>query len=107
MFKSGMAGMLQKAQKIQADMQKAKEDIKRLTATGRAAGGAVQITINGVHQASAIQIDTALMNDKDLLEDLILTAINDANKQIRDISAAKIKNATGDIKLPDALNLSF
>jgi len=107
MFKGGMASMMQKAQKMQEDMQKAQAEIKNLTATGKAAGGAVQVTINGEHQATNLKIDEGVMDDKDMLEDLILTAINDANKQIADASAAKMKNATGGMKMPDGMNLPF
>jgi len=107
MFKGGMASMMQKAQKMQEDMQQAQAEIKNLTATGKAAGGAVQVTINGEHQATNLQIDEGVMDDKDMLEDLILTAINDANKQIADASAAKMQGATGGMKLPGGINLPF
>lgn len=107
MFKGGMASMMQKAQKMQEDMQKAQAEIKNLTATGKAAGGSVQITLNGEHQATNIQIDEGVMDDKDMLEDLILTAINDATKQISDTAADKMKGVTGGMKLPDGMNLPF
>lgn len=107
MFKGGMAEMIKKAQQMQNNMQQAQEEIKLLSATGRAADNAVQISINGKHQATDIQIDASVMNDKDLLEDLILTAINDANQQIADASGAKMKNATGGMKLPGGINLPF
>ena len=107
MFKGGMASMMQKAQKMQEDMQKAQAEIKNLTATGKAAGGAVQVTINGEHQATNLQIDEGVMDDKDMLEDLILTAINDATKQISDASATKMQSATGGMKLPGGMNLPF
>ena len=107
MFKGGMASMMQKAQKMQEDMQKAQAEIKNLTATGKAAGGAVQVTINGEHQATNLQIDEGVMDDKDMLEDLILTAINDATKQIADASATKMQSATGSMKLPGGMNLPF
>ncbi|HAO86737.1 MAG TPA: nucleoid-associated protein, YbaB/EbfC family, partial [Gammaproteobacteria bacterium] len=61
MFKGGMASMMQKAQKMQEDMQQAQAEIKNLTATGKAAGGAVQVTINGEHQATNLQIDEGVM----------------------------------------------
>ncbi|RUM83056.1 MAG: YbaB/EbfC family nucleoid-associated protein [Candidatus Thioglobus sp.] len=107
MFKGGMASMIQKAQKIQEDMQKAQAEIKNLTAIGKADGGTVQVTINGEHQAINLQIDESVMDDKDMLEDLILTAINDASKQISDASAAKMQSTTGGIKLPGGMNLPF
>lgn len=102
-----MAGMMKKAQQIQDNVQQVQEEIKLLTAIGKAGSGTVQVKINGEHQATDIQIDAGAMNDKDLLEDLILTAINDANQQIADASAAKMKTATGDMKLPGGMNLPF
>ncbi len=102
-----MASMMKKAQQMQDNMQQAKEEIKQLTAVGNAGGGAVKISINGEHQATDIQIDASIMNDKDMLEDLILSAINNANQKISDASAAKIKTATGGINLPNGMSLPF
>ncbi|HIB28065.1 YbaB/EbfC family nucleoid-associated protein [Candidatus Thioglobus sp.] len=107
MFKGGMAGMMKKAQQMQDNMQKAQEEIKLLSATGKAAGGAVEISINGEHLATHIKIDDAVMDDKDMLEDLILTAMNDATKQISDMSATKMKGVTGGMSLPGGMNLPF
>lgn len=105
MFKGGMAGMMKKAQQMQDNMQQAQEEIKQLTATGNAGGGSVKVSINGEHQATDIQIDVSVMNDKDMLEDLILSAINDANGQIADASATKMKAATGGMNLSSGMNL--
>ncbi len=107
MFKGGMASMMQKAQKMQEDMQKAQEEIKNLCVVGKAAGGAVEITLTGEHNATNIQIDQGVMDDKDMLEDLILTALNDANQQIANASAEKMKGVTGGMKLPGGMNLPF
>lgn len=98
---------MKKAQQMQDDMQQAQEEIKQLSAIGKAAGGAIEISINGKYQVSNIKIDDSIMSDKDMLEDLILTAINDANQQITDASAAKMKTATGGMKLPGGMNLPF
>lgn len=107
MFKGGMAGMMKKAQKMQDNIQQAQQEIKQLTATGQAGGGAVKVSINGEYQATDIKIDETAMNNKALLEDLILSAINDANGQIADARAAKMKTATGGINLPSGINLPF
>ena len=107
MFKGGMASMMQKAQKMQQDMQKAQAEIKNLTATGDAAGGSVQISINGDYLATNININKAVMDDKEMLEDLILTAINDAVGQISIASSEKMKGATGGMDLPPGMNLPF
>lgn len=102
-----MAGMMKKAQQMQDNMQKAQEEIKALTATGKAAGGAIEVTINGEHLATNVKIDEMVMDDKDMLEDLILTAINDATTQISSASAAKMKGATSGMNLPGGMNLPF
>lgn len=95
-----MAGMMKKAQQMQDNVQKAQEEIKQLTATGNAAGNAVNVTVNGAHQITGIQIDETVMGDKDMLEDLILTAVNDANQQISSAAESKMKTATGGMSLP-------
>ncbi len=107
MFKTGMAGMMKKAQQMQDNIQQAQAQIKLLSATGTAAGGAINITLNGEHLVTHLDIDEALLNDKDLLEDLILTAMNHASKQISDLSAAKMKDASAGISLPGGMNLPF
>lgn len=96
--------MMKKAQQMQDNMQQAQAEIKQLTAIGKSADSAVQVSINGEHQTTDIQINDSVMDDKELLEDLILTALNDANQQIKDASAAKMKTATGGMKIP---NLPF
>jgi len=107
MFKGGMASMMQKAQKMQQDMQKAQSEIKNLSATGNASGGAVEVTINGQYMATNININRDVIDDKEMLEDLVLIAINDAVEQISKASSEKMKGATGGMELPSGMNLPF
>jgi hypothetical protein len=100
MFKGGMASMMQKAQKMQSDMKLAQDEIKLLSCTGESASGGIKITINGQHQTTAVEIDKGLLNDKEMLEDLIMMAINDASSQVNRISAEKMKGVTGGLNLP-------
>jgi DNA-binding YbaB/EbfC family protein len=100
MFKGGMAGMMKKAQQMQEEVKKTQDYIKTLNATGKAAGGGVEITINGEYLATNIKIDEKLMDDKEMLEDLILTAINDASQQMTAISAKQMKGVAGGMNLP-------
>ncbi|SMN11583.1 FIG000557: hypothetical protein co-occurring with RecR [uncultured Candidatus Thioglobus sp.] len=100
MFKGGMAGMMKKAQQMQDNVQQAQAEIKQLSAVGSAAGNAFKVTVNGEHQITDIQIDESMMADKEVLEDLILTAVNDANRQISSATKAKMKGATGGMSLP-------
>lgn len=103
MFKNGMAGMLQKAQKMQQKMQDAKAEIKQLTAVGAAANGDVKITLDGEYQALEVKIAANLLSDVELLEDLILSAINAATNQIKTQSEQKMSEATGGLNLPSGI----
>ncbi len=100
MFEDDMVSMIQKAKKMQEDMQIAQEEIKSTSCQGESGSGAVKITLNGEYRASNIQIDESLLTDKEILEDLIMTALNDASSQVSEISKAKLKNVTGGINLP-------
>jgi DNA-binding YbaB/EbfC family protein len=100
MFKGGMASMMQKAQKMQSDIKLAQDEIKLLSCTGESASGGIKITINGQHQTTAVEIDKGLLNDKGMLEDLIMMAINDASSQVNRISEEKMKGVTGGLNLP-------
>jgi len=100
MFKGGMASMMQKAQKMQSDMKIAQDEIKLLSCTGESASGAIRITVNGQHQTTAVEIDKSLLDDKEMLEDLLMMAINDASSQVNKISEKKMKGVTGGLNLP-------
>ena len=95
-----MASMMQKAQKMQSDIKLAQDEIKLLSCTGESASGGIKITINGQHQTTAVEIDKGLLNDKGMLEDLIMMAINDASSQVNRISEEKMKGVTGGLNLP-------
>ena len=100
MFNDGMVSMIQKAKKMQEDMKIAQEEIKLTLCQGESASGSVKITLTGEYRVTNIQIDESLLTDKEVLEDLIMIAFNDASSQINEISKAKLKNVTGGINLP-------
>ena len=100
MFKDGMVSMIQKTKKMQEDMKISQEEIKSTSCQGESGSAAVKITLNGEYRATNIQIDESLLTDKEILEDLIMTALNDASSQVSKISKAKLKNITGGINLP-------
>ena len=100
MFKDGMVSMIQKAKKMQEDMKIAQEEIKLTLCQGESASGSVKITLTGEYRVTNMQIDESLLTDKEVLEDLIMIAFNDASSQINEISKAKLKNVTGGINLP-------
>ena len=100
MFKDGMVSMIQKAKKMQEDMKVAQEEIKSTSCQGESGSGAVKITLTGEYCVTNIQINESLLTDKEVLEDLIMTALNDAYSQVSEISKVKLKNVTGGINLP-------
>ena len=101
MFKGGMGGMMQKAKQMQEDMEIAQEEIKLLTCESISACGSIKIILNGEYKVTNINIDDSLLSDKEILEDLIMLAVNDASSKINSASIDKMKNITG------GLNLSF
>ena len=100
MFKGGMAGMMQKAKQMQEDMEAAQREIKSLSCEGLAASGALKVEMNGDFKITDISIDESLFSDKEMLEDLIIVAVNDASTKINEISKNKMKNVTGGLNLP-------
>ena len=99
MFKGGMASLMQKAQKMQADMKIAQDEIKQISCVGESASGGIKIIINGLHEATSVQINENLLNDKEMLEDLVMMAINNAESQVNRISQEKMKGVTGGLDL--------
>lgn len=100
MFKGGMAGMMQKAKQMQEDMEAAQREIKSLSCEGLAASGALKVEMNGDFKVTDVSIDESLFSDKEMLEDLIIIAVNDASTKINEISKNKMKNVTGGLNLP-------
>ena len=100
MFKGGMAGMMQKAKQMQEDMETAQEEIKLLTCEGVSASGSIKIVLNGEYKVTNINIADSLLSDKEMLEDLIILAFNDASSKVNGASKDKMKNVTGGLNLP-------
>ena len=106
---SGNIGnMMKQAQALQANMQKAQAEIALLEITGEAGGGMVKVTINGRHEARRVQIEpTVFADDRELLEDLVAAAFNDAVHKLEAASQAKIAGLMGGLQLPPGMKLPF
>jgi DNA-binding YbaB/EbfC family protein len=110
MFKGGgLGGMMKQAQKMQEDMQKAQAEIATMESIGEAGGGLVSVTINGAHECKRINIDKSLLedDDKDMLEDLIAAAINDATHKMAEASQSRMSGITDGMDLPAGMKLPF
>lgn len=106
---SGNIGnMMRQAQALQANMQKAQAEIAALEITGEAGGGMVKITINGRHEARRVQIEPAVFgDDREMLEDLLAAALNDAVHKLEAASQAKMASLMGGMQLPPGMKLPF
>lgn len=106
---SGNIGnMMRQAQALQANMQKAQAEIASLEITGEAGGGMVKITINGRHEARRVQIEPAVFgDDREMLEDLLAAALNDAVHKLEAASQAKMASLMGGMQLPPGMKLPF
>jgi len=106
-MKGNLAGLMQQAQKMQQEMQKAQEQLAQLTVTGEAAGGLVKVTMTGKHAVRRVEIDPSLMEDREMLEDIVAAAINDAVNRIEATMQERMSELTSGMPLPPGLKLPF
>ena len=107
MFKGGMGNIMKQAQAMQEKMQRAQEEIARLEVTGEAGAGMVKVTMTGNHNVRRISIDDSLMvpDDKQILEDLVAAAFNDARDRADRVSEQQMREMQGSMGLPPGFNL--
>ena len=106
-MKGNLAGLMQQAQKMQQEMQKAQEQLAQLTVTGEAAGGLVKVTMTGKHAVNRVEIDPSLLDDREMLEDIVAAAVNDAVNRIATETAERMSDMTAGINLPPGMKLPF
>lgn len=107
-MKGPIANLMKQAQKMQADMQKAQEELANLEVTGEAGGGMVKVFMSGRYEARRVTIDPALLgDDKEMLEDLIAAAINDASRKIEAASQERFSGMASGVNLPPGFKLPF
>ncbi len=106
-MKGNIAGLMQQAQKMQQEMQKAQEELANLEVTGEAGGGMVKVTMTGKHAVRRVEIDPSLLDDKEMLEDIVTAAINDAVNQIASTTQDRMSDMTAGIPLPPGMKLPF
>ena len=106
-MKGNIAGLMQQAQKMQQEMQKAQEELANLEVTGQAGGGMVSVVMNGQHAVKRVKIDPALTDDIEMLEDLVTAATNDAVNRIKETSEQQMAGVTQGMKLPPGFKMPF
>ena len=107
-MKDGIGNIMKQAQQMQESMQKAQEEIAKMEITGESGAGLVKITMTGKHDVKNVIIDPTLLgDDKDMLEDLIAAAVNDANRRVENMTQEKISGLTAGMNLPAGMKLPF
>lgn len=107
-MKGGLGNLMKQAQKVQADMQKVQEEIAAMEVEGQSGGGLVKVLMTGQHELRRVSIDDSLLgDDKEMLEDLIAAAVNDASQRIDATGKEKMSSMTAGLNLPPGLKMPF
>ena len=107
-MKGGIGQIMKQAQQMQADMQQAQEEMARLTVIGESGAGIVKITMTCKHEVRGLEIDDSLVgDDKEMLEDLIIAAFNDAVRKVEQTVQEKFSGMTAGLNLPPGMKLPF
>ncbi len=105
-MKGGLGNIMKQAQKMQADMMKAQEELAQIEVTGESGAGMVKVVMTGKHEIRRIKIDDELLgDDKDMLEDMIAAAFNDAVHKVESTTKEKMSGLSAG--LPAGMNLPF
>ncbi|MFW8589175.1 YbaB/EbfC family nucleoid-associated protein [Glaciecola sp. 2405UD65-10] len=108
MFKGGMGNMMKQAQQMQAKMQKAQEELASMEVIGESGAGMVKVTMTCNHNIRKVEVDDSLMDDdKEMLEDLVAAAMNDAVRRVQETSKDKMGDVTGGMGLPPGFKMPF
>lgn len=107
-MKGELGKLMQQAQKMQERMQEAQEEMARMEVEGAAGGGMVSVTMTGRHEVRRISIDDSLMgDDRDMLEDLIAAAVNDAVQKVEAAQKEHYSDMTSGMNLPGGFKMPF
>jgi len=107
-MKGAMGNMMRQAQKMQEDMQKAQQEIANMEVEGQAGGGMVKVVMNGRHELRKVELDDSLMSDdKEMIEDLLAAAVNDAVRKIEQQTQERMSGVTAGLNLPGGFKLPF
>jgi DNA-binding YbaB/EbfC family protein len=107
-MKGGIGQLMKQAQEMQANMKKAQEEMASIEVTGESGAGAVRITMTCRHEVRAVSIDDAMIgDDKEMLEDLIVAAFNDALRRVEATVNEKFSGMASGMTLPPGFKLPF
>jgi nucleoid-associated protein EbfC len=103
----GLGDMMKQAKAMQGNMEKMQEEMTSLEVTGQSGGGLVSVVLNGKYAAKKVSIDDTVIDDKEMLEDLVTAAINDAVQKVEKTTQEKYSDAMSGVSLPPGMKLPF
>ncbi len=107
-MKGGLGNLMQQAQQMQEKMKQMQEDVAKMEVSGESGGGMVKITMTGRHDVKRVELDDSLLSeDKEILEDLIAAAVNDAVRKVEQSSQQGMSGLTEGLNLPPGFKLPF
>ena len=108
MMKNQLAGLMKQAQQMQDNMKKAQEELARIEVEGQSGAGMVKVVMTCRHDVKRVTLDPSLLTeDKDMLEDLLAAAINDAVRRVEATTQEKMSGLAGGLPLPPGFKLPF
>ncbi|MEZ5435860.1 MAG: YbaB/EbfC family nucleoid-associated protein [Pseudomonadales bacterium] len=103
-----MNELMKQAQAMQEKMQRMQEDVAKMEVTGESGAGLVKVVMNGRHDVRSVNIDSSLMTeDKEILEDLLAAAVNDAVRKVEHNSQEQMQKLTGGMQMPPGFKMPF
>ena len=108
-MKGGIGNLMKQAQQMQENLQKAQEEIAQVEVDGESGGGMVRVTMTGRHEARRVTIDPSMFDDGDreMIEDLVAAAINDAARKVEQATQEKMAGVAGGMNLPPGMKMPF
>lgn len=107
-MKGQLGDLMKQAQKVQEQMQKVQEELANAEVTGESGAGLVKVVMNGKHGVKRVEIDESMMSeDKEILEDLVAAAVNDAVRRVEEHNQQKVSGLASGINLPEGFNFPF
>ena len=107
MMKGGLGGLMKQAQQMQENMKKAQEQLAQIEVEGQSGAGMVKIVMTCAHDVRRVSIDPSVMDDREMLEDLVAAAVNDAIRRGEALSQEKMAGFTAGMNLPAGFKLPF
>ena len=107
MMKGGIAGLMKQAQQMQDNMKKMQDSLGSIEVEGQSGAGMVKVTMTCKHDVRRIAIDPSVMDDKEMLEDLVAAAVNDAVRRVESTTQEKMSGFTSGLNLPPGFKLPF